>query len=252
MGSEFFRYFGNKFDFLQLKKLITTSYNDKEKTKKWVVDKTLDLNKDGKINMEDAVESTLKQNGSFSSDESIEILKQCDVVVTNPPFSLFRKYLDLLIKHNKKFLIIGNMNAITYKETFKLIKEGKVWLGNHSPKQFYQPNGSIKNFGNVVWFTNLDHAKRHDTIDLYENYTEDKYPKYDNYDAIEVSKVVNIPKDYPGVMGVPISYLGKHNPNQFEIIGHIGSVGYDGVYSFANAIHINGNKKFKRILIKRK
>ncbi|MCG2701378.1 adenine-specific methyltransferase EcoRI family protein, partial [Candidatus Parcubacteria bacterium] len=186
--------------------------------------------------------------------ECIELLKQADIIVTNPPFSLFREYAAQLVEHDKKFVIIGNDNANTYKEIFKLIKENKIWSGYNKVKEFCRPDGLMQKFGNVGWFTNLEINKRHEDLILYETYkgNEKKYPKYDNYDAINIDKTKDIPADYKGAMGVPITFLDKYNPEQFEIIGHIGSVGYDGVYSFANAIYINGRKLFKRILIKNK
>jgi hypothetical protein len=201
--------------------------------------------------------------GDFRSEKCIDLLKEADIVVTNPPFSLFRGYVTQLIEHNKKFLIIGNQNAITYKEIFKLIKENKVWLGHSNPKKFRVPddyengikdeNGmNWQSLGNICWFTNFDIAQRHEKIILYKKYTPEEYPKYDNYDAIEVSKVSEIPMDYDGLMGVPVTFVNKYNPQQFEIIGHVGSVGADGIYSFANAIYLNGRKMFKRILIKSK
>ena len=169
-------------------------------------------------NLEAGVMTPLKQNGDFRSPECVELLKEADIVVTNEPFSLFRPYIAQLMENEKKFVIIGNMNAITYKEFFPLIKENKVWLGYTSPKVFIQPDGSEKKMGNVVWYTNLDIDKRHEPIDLVEKYTPEKYPKYDNYDAINVDKTLDIPCDYDGVMGVPISFLDKYCPEQFKIL----------------------------------
>ncbi|MCT8578556.1 adenine-specific methyltransferase EcoRI family protein, partial [Glaesserella parasuis] len=166
--------------------------------------------------------------------ECIEILKQSDIVVTNPPFSLFREYVAQLMEYEKKFVIVGNQNAITYKETFKLIKENKIWLGNKSgdmafrvpdyyeekATRYWQDETGQKwrSLGNICWFTNLDHAKRHEELLLYKAYSEEEYPKYDNYDAIEVNKVKDIPFDYQGAMGVPITFMDKYNPDQFEIL----------------------------------
>jgi hypothetical protein len=156
----------------------------------------------------------------FRSEECIELLKEADIVVTNPPFSLFREYVAQLVKYKKKFLIIGNVNAVTYKEIYPLIKENKLWWGV-SPRSmtFELPDGT-KSQVNACWYTNLSHKKRNEEIILVKRYKghEDDYPKYDNYDAIEVSKVVNIPKDYDGVMGVPITFMDKYNPDQFEIV----------------------------------
>lgn len=215
--SNFFKYFALNFKFLGLKKLISTHYNKGKKSYKLEV--TEDINNDGVINLDDAVKIDLKGDGDFRSDECLEILKEADVVVTNPPFSLFREYVAQLIDYNKNFIIIGSENSITYKEIFPLIKENRVWLGNTRPKEFIQPDGSIKKFGNICWYTNLDIAKRHEDLILYKNYNEDDYPSYDNYKAIEVSKVKEIPLDYDGIMGVPVTFIDKYNPHQFEIVG---------------------------------
>jgi len=184
----------------------------------------------------------LQENGDFRSPECIELLQKSDVVITNPPFSLFREYVAQLDEYRKKFVIIGNKNAITYKETFKLIKENRMWVGMTPmgadmlfdlPAEFANElrankqegsaykiiNGIVKGRSQAVWFTNLDIPKRHEELTLYEQYMLKEYPKYDNYDAIEVSKTAEIPMDYDGVMGVPISFLDKYNPDQFEIIG---------------------------------
>ena len=157
--------------------------------------------------------------GDFRSDECIEFLKEVDIVCTNPPFSLFREYVAQLMEYGKKFLIIGNDNAIAYKEFFKFIKMNKVWTGYGKVKEFRQPDGTMKKFGNVGWYTNLDTTKRHEKLTLYKRYDPSDYPKYVNYDAIEVSKVTEIPMDYNSEMGVPITFLNKYNPDQFEIIG---------------------------------
>lgn len=209
--SNFWRYFSLNFEELGLKKLIATHYETHKQSYK------LEMWKD-----EAGVHSgikTLKENGDFRSTESLELLKEADIVVTNPPFSLFREYIEKLMKYEKKFLIIGNKNAITYKEFFPLLKENKVWIGYNSVKEFKQPDGTIKKFGNIGWYTNLDIDKRHEDITVYRHYTPEEYPKYDNYDAIEVSKVSDIPCDYDGVMGVPITFMDKYNPDQFEILG---------------------------------
>lgn len=161
----------------------------------------------------------LTGNGDFRSPECVALLKEATIVCTNPPFSLFREYMAQLIGEEKKFLIIGNDNAIAYKEFFKYIKKNQVWVGYGRVKQFVQPDGTIKKFGNIGWYTNLDTTKRHEDLTLYKKYTPEEYPKYHNYDAIEVSKVADIPMDYDGEMGVPITFLDKHNPEQFEIIG---------------------------------
>lgn len=243
--SNFFHYFSYNFEKLGLKKLITTCYknqsvdlfsqNDAEKAiyLEYVGDKNAN-------NTPDSDEIGIKYlngDGDFRSDECIELLKQADIVVTNPPFSLFREYVSQLVEYEKKFLIIGNVNSITYKEVFQLIKEGKLWLGpsiHSGDREFGVPDDyplnaagfRIDDAGNkyirvkgVRWFTNLDFKERHEDLILYKTYSPDAYPVYDNYDAIDVSKTKDIPVDYEGVMGVPITFLDKHNPNQFEIIG---------------------------------
>ena len=205
--SKFVEYFMENFDKIGLKKLISTGFS-----------------KDGQgtySEYDGTVFKTgfLKGNGDALGEECTEILKQADVVVTNCPFSLFRKYVSHLMKYGKKFLIIGNMNAIAYKEIFPYIKENKLWFGMNWVKDFVQPNGEVKKFGNICWYTNLENNRRNTELDLYKKYSADEYPKYDNYDAIEVSKVSEIPMDYDGVMGVPITFLDKYCPTQFEIIG---------------------------------
>lgn len=237
--SNFWKYFKDNFNDLNLKKLICTHY---EKTKN-----SYKLEYDG-VN---TIKTELSGDGDFRSNECIETLKDIDIVVTNPPFSLFRDYVAQLMKYNKKFLIIGNQNAITYKEFFPLLKDNKVWLGYNHVKEFIRPDGTHQKFGNICWFTNLDFDKRHEILNLLKKYNSEDYPKYDNYDAINVGKVSDIPYDYYGPMGVPISFFDKYNPEQFEIIGNLGSYGVDG-YSLASAIYIDGKKVFKRILIKRK
>ncbi len=190
----------------------------------------------------------MKGDGDFRSPECIELLKEADIIITNPPFSLFREYVDQLIKHNKKFLIIGNKNAITYKETFKLIKSNKLWLGYTSPDDFIGPDG--KPTGNMQgltrWFTNLDVKKRHEKFILYKTYKGDEkdYPKYDNYDAIEVSKVKDIPMDYDGVMGVPVTFLDKYNPEQFEIIGSSRELGKPMKEIAKKGTYVQGGPRF--------
>ncbi|MDR0873589.1 MAG: adenine-specific methyltransferase EcoRI family protein [Prevotellaceae bacterium] len=210
----------------------------------------------------------LQGDGDFRSPECVEMLKEADIVITNPPFSLFREYVAQLMEYKKRFLILGNMNALTYKEIFPLIKENKLWLGtdNGGTKWFQVPphydiktetrikiENGIKYFsmGSIMWFTNLDHKKRHEDIILFRQYTSKEYPKYDNYDAINVDKYIDIPVDYYGVMGVPVTFLDKYNPDQFEIVGNLGCYAPDG-YSLIGAIYLNGKKLFKRIAIKRK
>src|SRR3990167_9386210 len=219
--SAFTDFFKLNFDYLVIKKLICTRYQksnlftfaDPARRSGYRLEITA-KNKDDKK----PVKINLKGDGDFRSPECIELLEEADIVITTPPFSLFREYVAQLMKYNKKFLIIGNDNAIKYKGIFELIKENKIWLGYTRAKEFYKPDGSTQKFGNVGWFTNLDVEKRHQRLTLYKNYSPIEYPKYDNFDAVEVSKVSEIPKDYNGEMGVPISFLDKHDPKQFEII----------------------------------
>ena len=218
--SAFIDFFKLNFDYLGIKKLIGTRYQksslftwaDPLRRSGYRLEITSPDKKPLKIN--------LKGDGDFRSPECIELLEEADIVITNLPFSLFREYVDQLIKFNKKFLIIGNDNAITYKEIFKLIKENKIWLGYTRVKEFGQPDGTFKKFGNVGWFTNLDVKKRHEDMILYKKYkgNESSYQKYDHYDAINVDRIKDIPVDYKGAMGVPITFLDKHNPEQFDII----------------------------------
>ena len=265
--SNFFKYFASNFDEWGLKKLITTSYvpspiaggqlplfeieglkPDGKEPFRIEINEVKDFNNDGAVNIVDIewllkndknVATPLKGDGDFRSEESIEILKEADIVVTNPPFSLFREYVAQLVEYDKKFIIIGNLNALTYKEIFKLIKENKIWLGvsiHSGDREFGVPkdypltaaSSRIDENGNkyirvkgVRWYTNLDYKKRHEDLILYKTYygNEDEYPKYDNYDAINVDVTKDIPMDYEGAMGVPITFMDKYNPDQFEIIG---------------------------------
>ena len=213
--SAFWKYFHLNFEALGLKKLISTHYDKTEPTYKMAYTGGDDND------IEVGVKTPLEGNGDFRNQECLDLLDEADIVVTNPPFSLFREYVACLMEHKKKFLIIGNKNAITYKEFFPLIKEDKVWLGYASPSEFNTPDGITKKLNGLTrWFTNLDHKKRHEKLILWKNYTSEEYPTYDNYDAINVDKVDQIPCDYDGVMGVPITYLDKHNPDQFEILGY--------------------------------
>lgn len=233
--SAFFKYFSLNFGFLGLKKLTCVSYNEGGHGKKYVFEG--DVNGNRKVDQEEITITELKGCGDFSDEEGIAELQDCDVVVTNPPFSLFRDFVALLMKYNKKFIIIGNSNAVTYKEIFPLIKENKMWVGVNFfcgkmpyfrvPKEFVTENDRViveedgtilKQVNSIAWFTNVEHAKRNEVLELTKTYSNEYYPKYDNYDAIEVSKTVNIPMDYDGVMGVPITFLDKYNPNQFEIV----------------------------------
>ena len=209
--SNFWQYFKLNFDHLELKRLVTTRFYETKESY------MLEMWKDEKGVHSD--KKVLNQNGDFRSEECIELLKQADIVVTNPPFSLFREYVAQLIEYEKKFLIIGSLNAITYKEFFPLLKNNKIWLGYNHVKEFLNANGEKQKFGNVLWYTNLDHDKRHEDLLLYKKYNPEEFPKYDNYDAINVDKVSDIPVDYDGVMGVPITFFDKYNPEQFEILG---------------------------------
>ncbi|MCK5537801.1 MAG: adenine-specific methyltransferase EcoRI family protein [Bacteroidales bacterium] len=239
--SNFFHYFSYNFEKLGLKKLITTCYKNKEidlfsqnSTEQAIyLEYKGDKNGNNVPDLEEIGTHQLKGDGDFRSEESIELLKQADIVVTNPPFSLFRDYVAQLIEYDKKFIIVGHQNAITYKEIFKLIRENKLWLGYgfkggaaHFINKHYEDyatagnhlDGMIRVSG-VHWFTNLDISKRHEDLILYKKYNIEDYLNYCNYDAINVDKTKDIPLDYHGDIGVPITFLNKFNPEQFEIIG---------------------------------
>lgn len=285
--SNFFKYFAGNFNALKLKKLIATSYSGspivgqqllplniaglKPKGKqpfKIEITEVPDINKDGAIGIDDVKSllklnkknsTPLKDNGDFRSDECIELLKQADVVVTNPPFSLFREYVAQLVEHKKKFLIIGNTNSLTYKEIFKLVKDDKLRTGytNFNVGMFFVVPDDWEQFHHIdkdgkkiarvstsCWFTNLEVEKHKEKIILYKKYNPKEYPKYDNYDAINVNKYTDIPCDYDGVIGVPITFLDKYNPAQFEIVRF--RKGNDD-----KDLIINGKCPFFRILIKK-
>jgi Adenine-specific methyltransferase EcoRI len=228
--SYFWNYFAQNFEHFGLKKLVSTHFEIEKPSYKLEI--VADINGDGRINKLDTVRTPLTQNGDFRSPECIEILKEADIVVTNPPFSLFREYVAQLFEYEKKFIIIGNLNAISYKEVFQLIKENKIWpwcsldgrniwyrIPNDYEKYHKIENGTKYAFvASTIWFTNLDHKKRHEEIILYKTYNETEYPHYDNYDAININKTKDIPVDYAGAMGVPITFLLKYNPDQFEIL----------------------------------
>ena len=269
--SNFFKYFIRNFNRLGLKKLIITTYINSliAKGKRNVVYK-ISINKLEDINDYDLITDEFidkiirklrkklygdkkYQAGDFRSAECVELLKQADIIVTNPPFSLFREYVAQLIKYNKKFLIIGNKNSISYKEIFTYIKQNKIWLGFTSPCEFFTiENGqkvkTKKVQGLARWFTNLEHQKRHEKLDLYKKYNPQEYPKYDNYNAINVDKIADIPYDYYEPMGVPITFLDKYNPEQFEILGQMANTTVDE-YNFGYPF-INGKRKYARIIIK--
>lgn len=216
--SAFSEFFKLNFDHFGLKKLICTRYSESNLFQQFDPVKKYGYRLE--ITGRDSLKKIeLKGSGDFRSAECTELLEEANIVCTNPPFSLFREYIDQLMKHNKKFLIIGSINAISYEEIFPFIKDNELWSGYTNPREFMNPEGKIEKLGNVQWWTNLDVAKRHDELVLYETYAPEKYPKYDNYDAINVDKTVEIPNDYFDVMGVPISFLDKYNPDQFEILG---------------------------------
>ena len=236
-SSHFWKYFDLNFDHLNLKKLISTHYDKEKPTYK------LEIARDKNNKKLKPIKTNLIQNGDFRSPECIDLLKESDIICTNPPFSLFREYVDLLIKYDKKFLIIGNNNSIAYKEIFKLIKDNKLWLGynvnktmdfilsdNYEKYNYIDKNGfKHGKVPAITWFTNLDVKKRHEFLDLrFKSYKQNPelYPKYDNYNAINVNKVKDIPGDYNDAIGVPITYLEYYNPKQFEIIalGVVGSI----------------------------
>lgn len=299
--SNFFKYFAINFNALGLKKLIATSYKPspiantqlglfgddktlsmskgrpKTTANKFIINEVSDINGDGAFDLHDIAEqlkanknnewSPMEGEGDFRSEESIELLKQADIVVTNPPFSLFREYVAQLIEYDKKFLILGDQNAITYKETFKLIREDKLWLGydNGGTKWFQVPSDydiptesrkKIENgvqyfsMGRIVWFTNLDTIKRHQEMILYKKYSTEEYPNYDTYNAINVNKVSDIPMDYSGIMGVPITFLDKYSPNQFEIIGIDRYV--EDNPNYGRRFTIDDKETYARVLIKNK
>lgn len=300
--SNFCKFFLRNFNYLKLKRLICTSYNSSpvagtqlsffdlmedapsiDKAHGYVLDVIKVPMKNGRGVSDEDIDSLLRQkkwvkelkgDGDFRSEECIDYLKQADIVVTNPPFSLFREYIATLMKYEKKFILIGSQNAITYKEIFPYLKDNKMWLGYgfssgnsyfripdrakdaYEDKSYYDKSTGMVHFRNCTWFTNLDHNKRHEKLVLFKNYTPGDYPTYDNYDAINVDKVVDIPNDYYGKMGVPITILDHHNPEQFEIIDGIGRYSIlDNEKTKAEGKYlsmIDGKAKYFRIVIRRK
>ncbi|MGV7977028.1 MAG: adenine-specific methyltransferase EcoRI family protein [Anaerolineaceae bacterium] len=297
--SNFFKYFAMNFNYLGLKKLIATSYSDspvaygqlplfeiqtlknrpsaEKPACRIEITEVPDENADGAVDLTDVenllknrknVFSFLEGDGDFRSAECVELLKEADIVVTNPPFSLFREYVAQLVEYDKKFIIIGNVNAITSKEIFRYFEENIIWLGQsiHSgDREFRVPDYyplqaagfRVDDVGvkyirvkGVRWMTNLDYEERHEKLTLYKRYTPEEYPRYDNYDAINVDKTVDIPCDYDGAMGVPVTFLDKYNPDQFEIIGIDRYVEDNPLYG--KRFTIDGIEKYARILIKRK
>lgn len=242
--SAFWRYFHLNFAELGLKKLISTHYDRTEPTYK------MEYEGGDDNNVEVGVKTPLEGNGDFRNKECLDLLDESDIVVTNPPFSLFREYVAVLMKHQKKFLILGNMNALTYKEIFPLVRDNQLWYGasiHSGDRKFYVPNDyplkasgcGVDNNGQrfirvkgVRWYTNLDYKARHEKLVLWKNYTPEEYPKYDNYDAINVNKYSEIPCDYDGVMGVPITFIDYYCPEQFEIVAfRKGNDGKDLVFT---------------------
>ena len=249
--SNFYKYFSLNFESLGLKKLITTCYRNQnlDLFSDHISEKAIWLEcnqgtyEKGAYVPSEPVVRHLNGDGDFRSTECIELLKQADIVVTNPPFSLFREYVAQLVQYGKKFLIVGSQNAVTYKEVFRLIKDNTMWLGVTPKGQdmlFDVPEGYAQELvanakegsayrvvegvikgrlGNAAWFTNLDHAKRHEELILYKRYSAEEYPAYDNYDAINVDRIAEIPMDWDGAMGVPVTFLDKYNPEQFEVLG---------------------------------
>ena len=263
--SEFWSFFVDNFDAFELKKLIATHYDENGKAYKIWIDS--DLTEDGYIDDADALQEDLNGNGDFRSPECIEILEECDIVCTNPPFSLFREFVNILTQYNKDFLILGNNNALSYQNVFSLIKENKIWCGyscnkniafkvgegySYDEKLTAQINDGNK-YGTVpaiTWFTTLPVRNRNEELVLTKEYNNVEYPKYDNYDAININRVIQIPKDYDGVMGVPITFINIYNPNQFEIIGLMASTTVTDV-NFGYP-YIDGKKKYARVLIRKK
>lgn len=266
--SNFVKYFSKNFYYLGLKKLIATHYKDaglftKENPYKleYSGDKKKSRNPDPNKFLTEMIGT-----GDFRSEECIKLLKEADIVVTNPPFSLFREYVAQLIEYDKKFLILGDQNAITYKETFGYIKDNKLWPGydNGGTKWFQVPmdydietesrkkiENNIKYFsmGRIMWFTNLETTKRHENLELYKKYSPEEFRKYDDYDILNVDKVADIPMDYDGLMGVPITFVDKYNPDQFEVLGIANSARWIGHKCITL---IDGRKIYNRIIIRKK
>ncbi|MDD3772469.1 MAG: adenine-specific methyltransferase EcoRI family protein [Weeksellaceae bacterium] len=273
--SNFFHYFSYNFEKLGLKKLIATCYKSQEidlfsqNDKEQAIYLEYNGDKNGNF-IPDPNEigiKPLKGDGDFRSKESIDLLTQADIVVTNPPFSLFREYVAQLMEYDKKFVIVGSQNAVTYKEIFQYFKDNRIWVGYKSgdmefkvpdhyeerETRFRQDETGQKwrSLGNICWFTNLDISKRHEDLILYKTYNPEEYPTYDNYDAINVNKVAEIPMDYKGAMGVPITFLDKYNPDQFEILG-IDRPLVEEITGKVSRFRINGKEIYARIVIKNK
>ena len=279
--SNFFHYFSYNFEQLGLKKLITTCYKNQERDlfSKHNSERAIYLeytgDKDGNRvpDLEEIGIKHLSGDGDFRSAECIELLREADIVVTNPPFSLFRQYVVQLVALGKKFLVIANQNAITYKEIFRLIRENQIWLGYTHPEKFIVPDEyeqrehrswrdedgtNWRSLGNACWFTNLDIEKRHEELILFKPYDPEVFPTYDNYTAIEVSRYKDIPRDYDGVMGVPLTFLDKYNPDQFEIVGSdyevkqglLPELLQKGWHGKIDRGYVDGRRLYARILIR--
>lgn len=247
--SEFWSFFVNNFDAFGLKKLIATHYDENGKAYKIWIDG--DTAGDGYIDDGDALQEDLIGNGDFRSPECVNILHECDIVCTNPPFSLFRDFVSWIHNAGKQFLIIGRETAFSYQEIFRLFKTKEVWTGFNKVSKFYQPDGSIKEFGNILWFTNFDIAKKTEDLVMTKTFNTQDYVPFDTYpEAINVNRVDSIPKDYDGIMGVPISFMAKINHNQFEIVGLMATTTVTDI-NFGYP-YVNGQKKFARVLIRRK
>jgi hypothetical protein len=253
-GGAFYRYAAAYFTEWKAARVVTTTFVPGGHGVKYEL--TGDANGDGYVDNLDYSETPLEGNGDFRSPECVALLKQADIVIGNPPFSLFREYIDQLMEHGKELVIIGNINALTYKNVFGYIQANRLWTGNHHPKKFLQPDGSIKQLGNICWFTNMPVPKLLEPIELWRKYTPEMYPRYDNYDAINVNRVWDIPVDYPGVMGVPKTYLTVHCPAQFEIVGvdeSAGKGGSCGLWDEASGVAqplVNGQRRFSRVFIR--
>jgi hypothetical protein len=261
--SNFFRYFQLNFEQLGIKKLIATHYDPNKPTYKLELEGN--KNGNGKVTCFDVIKTPLKQNGDFRSPECIELLKECDIVVTNPPFSLMKEYIPILMNNGKQFLVLGNMNHITFKEIFHYFKDNEIWLGYNNGHfwfkvpDYYEPKKTDfkidetgqkwRRMGNICWFTNMDIEKRHQLLDLYKHYIPEEYPTYDTYDAIECGHCNNIPMDTKKIIGVPISYLAYHCDEQFEILGKFDGGSSSNNLDLAKPV-INGKPMYKRIAIR--
>ena len=243
--SEFWSFFVDNFDAFGIKKLIATHYNENGNTYKFWIDR--DTTNGGDIQQED-----LAGDGDFRSPECVEILRECDIVCSNPPFSLMKEFLPLILKYNKQFLVIGPLTAITYKKIFPYVLEKRIWAGYNNVRHFKDPEGNDRTMGNTFWYTNLPNRSLTDEIVLTKKYDSSKYDVFDERpDIININRVADIPADYDGLMGVPISFFqGKYNPNQFEIVGKIDN-GSDSDFDFCKPF-VNGVEKFKRLVIRRK